>query len=60
LATYLLDFKTGEVALLPVFKSSWRILETFVVQLRKGSELASFKKLSANSEAFGAKQLRTY
>jgi hypothetical protein len=56
----LLDFKIGEIALLPVFKSSRCILETSVVQLKKGFELASFKKFSANSQAFGAKQLRTY
>jgi hypothetical protein len=59
LATYLLDFKTGEVAPCRFSKALGATLRCLLSNRSKGFELAGFEKISANSEAFGTKRLRT-
>jgi hypothetical protein len=60
LATYLPDFKTGEIVPCRFSKSLGAFLRHLSSNKSKGFELAGFKKLSANSKAFGAKMLGTY
>jgi hypothetical protein len=59
-ATYSPDFKTGEIAPRQFLKAFGATLRHLSSNRSKGFELAGFKKLSANSKAFGAKRLRTY
>jgi hypothetical protein len=58
-ATYLPDFKTGEVAPCRFSKALGATLRHLLSNRSKGFELAGFEKISANSKAFGAKRLRT-
>jgi hypothetical protein len=60
LATYLPDFKTGEVAPCRLSKALGATLRHLLFKGSKGFELAGFEKISENSNAFGAKRLRTY
>jgi hypothetical protein len=59
-ATYLPDFKTGEVAPCQFPKTLGATLRRLLSNRSKGFELAGFEKISANSKACGAKRLRTY
>jgi hypothetical protein len=59
-ATYLPDFKTGKIAPCQFSKAPKATLKHLSPNRNKGFELASFKKLSANLKAFGAKRQRSY
>jgi hypothetical protein len=59
-ATYLPDFKTLEIAPCQFSKALDATLRLLSSNRSKGFELTGFKKLSANSKAFGTKRLRTY
>jgi hypothetical protein len=54
------DFKTDEIAPCRFSKALSATLRHLLSNRSKGYELAGFEKISANSKAFGAKQLRTY
>jgi hypothetical protein len=54
------DFKTDEIARCRFSKALGATLKHHSSNRSKGFELASFKKLAANSKAFGAKRLKTY
>jgi hypothetical protein len=58
-ATYLPDFKNGEIAPCRFSKALGATLRHLLSNRSKRFELAGFEKISANSKAFGAKRLRT-
>jgi hypothetical protein len=55
-ATYLPEFKTGEIAPCQFSKALGATLRHRLSNRSKRFELASIEKLSANSKAFGAKR----
>jgi hypothetical protein len=59
-ATYLPNFKTGEVAPCRFSKALGATLRHLLSNRSKGFEIAGFEKISENSKAFGAERLRTY
>jgi hypothetical protein len=60
LATYLPDFKIGEIVPCRFSKALGATPRHLSSNRRKGFELTGFEMLSANSKAFGTKWLRTY
>jgi hypothetical protein len=59
-ATYLPNFKTGEVAPCRFSKALSATLRHLLSNRSKGFEIAGFEKISENSKAFGAERLITY
>jgi hypothetical protein len=60
LAAYLRDYKTDEITPHWFSKALGATPSHLFSNRSIGFELAGFEKLSANSKAFGTKQLRTY